>query len=320
MHILPLLILLLLIIIVCIVIIVINKKTNKNIYGGKQNETKPVIILFNGFASSPAFWNYAYNGTSKLKKLNFVEHLNNIGDVYKVEFPFFNLNYYIPHPDPKEDKKWYNIMKNYSTYNPNINFHIEDLDYKNICVKTNTDIIKKFGKNRKIIVIGHSYGGPLALLYSKLFKVHCCVVLDSAPYVLNFYKKHDNNELKKEIATYNNDIELQKLLKSLKKSTDDNKTREIGDKIFKLIEYKSSQDRIKYYDDVLHVPTIFVTSINDDTEERNIFNKQCKDHFENDPNLIEYKLFKNKPHFLWWDQKTSNYIINKIQTSLKKLN
>lgn len=311
-------ILFIIIFVVIITLIIINKNTNKIKGGYKTNNySKPVIILFNGFASSPIFWDYAYNGTSKLKKINFLKHLNNIGEVHAVELPFFNLNYYMSHPNRKENKKWKLIIKNYNAYNSNINFNIEDLDYKNICNKVHADIIKKFGKNKEVIVIGHSYGGPLALLYSKLFETKLCVVLDSAPYVLDFYKKYDNHELKKEIMKYDNNDELSKTLKLIKKSTNDENTRNLGDKIFKLIEYKSAQNRIKYYDNKLYAPTIFIISINDNMKERNIFNKKCKNHFKDDPNLIKYKLLNNITHHLWWDQKTSDYIIDKISLYLK---
>ena len=48
-----------------------------------------------------------------------------------------------------------------------------DLDYKNICEKVYIAVKEKYGKNKKYIVIGHSYGGNIALLFSKLYKNDC---------------------------------------------------------------------------------------------------------------------------------------------------
>ena len=81
--------------------------------------------------------------------------------------PFFNVNYYSTPDNKKEKVLWGKIQKKYKPYTSHINFTLDDLDYKNICQKQYDIIKNKYGDNKKYIVIGHSYGGPIALLFSK---------------------------------------------------------------------------------------------------------------------------------------------------------
>ena len=82
---------------------------------------------------------------------------------------FFNINYYST-PNNKKDKiLWGKIYEKYKPHSSNINFQLDDLDYKNICNKTYNLVKEKYGNNKKYIIIGHSYGGGIALLFSKLY-------------------------------------------------------------------------------------------------------------------------------------------------------
>ena len=44
---------------------------------------KPVIILIQGFSSSPLWWKYKDIGKSKLEKIDFLAKLGKLGDVYE---------------------------------------------------------------------------------------------------------------------------------------------------------------------------------------------------------------------------------------------
>jgi hypothetical protein len=269
---------------------------------------KPVIILFNGFSSQKLYWEYGFEGKSTLKKLDFLDNLKKIGKVYTFNQPFFNLNYYLKPNKSKESILWTKINKRYKLLGSNVNFKLEDLDYKNICEKVYNNVIEKYGK-RKYIVIGHSYGGPIALLFAKLYKSDCilCCCIDNVPYILSYYKKYDSSEDKHILKKYFDNAELKKSIKLLKTGED-----EIGD-LYKLIGYRLCQDRIKYYDSKLYVPTIIFKSQGNNVE-RDKYNLKEQKLFSTDKNLKEYKLLKNAEHYVWNDQVFSDIIINSIKT------
>lgn len=277
---------------------------------------KPIIILFNGFNTSKLFWDYAFEGKPILRKLDFLDNLKKIGKVYTFNQPFFNLNYYST-PNNKKDKiLWGKISKNYKPNTSNINFKLEDLDYKNICEKVYNNVIEKYGKNKKYIIIGHSYGVPIALLFSKLYKNDCilCCCIDNVPYVLSFYKKHMDS--KSILQKYTDNVELKKSIKIVKTYNEE----EIGD-LFKLISYRLCEDRIKYYDKKLYVPTIifkrYVDNDNAHEIERYKYNIKEQNLFKKDKNMKEYMFMKGAEHFIWNRQDYSDTIINTIKNNIK---
>ena len=158
--------------------------------------TDTVIILIHGFGSSKLWWEYAFEGTANIRKLDFLDNLKKIGNVYSFNLTWFNINYYGTPENKKEKLIWKKIYDKYKEHTSNINFKLEDLDYKNICKFIYNNVIKKYGNNKKYIVIGHSYGGPIGLLFSKLYKNKCklCVCIDNPPYHLDFYNKYDDKE------------------------------------------------------------------------------------------------------------------------------
>ncbi len=107
-----------------------------------------IIVLFNGFGSSKIFWNYAFEDKPELRKIDFLDKLKKIGKTYTFNQPFFNIGYYSTENNKKDKLLWGKIYKKYKPYSSNINFKLEDLDYKNICKKTyetvkkNMEIIK----------------------------------------------------------------------------------------------------------------------------------------------------------------------------------
>lgn len=287
------------------------------------NKDKYVIIMFNGFGSSKIFWNHAFEDNPTLRKLDFLDKLGELGKIYIFNQNFFNINYYLTPNNKKEEKIWKNIYKIYKPHSSNINFNLDDLDYKNICEKIYDKVILKYGDNKKYIVIGHSYGGGIALLFSKLYKDECvlCCCIDNPPYNMGFFKKYDEKENKKILNKYSSDDELKKSLRIIKKSKDVKKiNKEIND-IYQLIGYRSSQDRIKYYDDKLYVPTIifraFYTKPKSYEIDWNKYGMKEKKFFEKDKNLKYYIVMNDAEHFIWKNQEFSNTIVKIIKKSLK---
>ena len=296
-----------------------------NQYGGDNNNYKDeyIIVLFNGFGSSKIFWNYAFEDKPELRKIDFLDKLKKIGITYTFNQPFFNINYYSTPNNKKEKILWGKIYEKYKPHSSNINFDLDDLDYKNICKKIYEQLKEKYGKNRKYIIIGHSYGGGLALLFSKLYKNDCvlCCCIDNPPYILSLFNKYNDKDNKSILEKYQNNDELIKSLKIIKNSENiKEKNKEIDD-IYKLIVYKSSQDRIKYYDKKLYIPTIFIRAYYSKPKKYQIdWNKYSikeKKFFEKDKNMKHYIFMDEAEHFIWKNQEFSDIIIDTIKKSLK---
>ena len=290
-----------------------------------MNNDKYIIILFNGFSASKIFWNYAFEAEKpELRKIDFLDKLKKIGKTYTFNQPFFNINYYSTPNNKTEIIKKKKIFEKYKPHTSNINFSLEDLDYKNICEKTYNLVKQKYGNNKKYIVIGHSYGGMIALLFSKLYKNDCilCCCIDNPPYILSFFNKDKDNDKdnKSILEKYSNNNELKKSLKIIKNSENiKDKNKEIDD-IYKLITYKSSQDRIKYYDSKLYVPTIFFRAYYSKPKNYQIdwnkYSMKEKKFFEKDKNMKHYIFMDEAEHFIWKNQEFSDIIIETIKQLL----
>jgi len=295
---------------------------NNAMFGGvkafKHDPNKPAIILFNGFGAPKLFWEYAYEGKANLRELNFLKKLKRIGDIHTFNLPHFNINHYTRPDLPKESKVWNEINEKYKPFDPELNFTLEDLDYMNICKKVHADVQAKYGPNKKYIVIGHDYGGVLALLYAKTYKSECklCVCIDNPPYFLKFYEKYNDRQNKTYVTKINDNKKLEKLL-NLIKNGNATERAEAGEKVTHLISRLSALDRIKYFDPKLYVPTLFFKSLNTNPNEMERiwtrFNRKEKKQFASDPNLKFYKFFKDAEHAVWNNQKYSDAIIRGIK-------
>jgi hypothetical protein len=287
-----------------------------------DNKKEYITILFNGFGSSKIFWKYAFENKPLLRKIDFLDKLKNISKIYSFNLPFFNLNYY-SRPNNKKDKVlWKKIYDKYHPHSSDINFLLEDLDYKKICEKVYNSVKQKYGDNKKYIVIGHSYGGSIALLFSKLYKKECdlCCCIDNPPHVLSFYNKHNDKQDKDIIKKYPNNNALKKSINIIKNSNNIKEKNNLINDIYKLISYKSCQDRIKYYNKKLYVPTVFFRLYYSNPvsfqKDWNKYSKEEKKLFENDKNMINYIIMKDLNHFMWYDQKCSDKIIETIRQKL----
>ena len=98
------------------------------------------------------------------------------------------------------------------------------------------------------------------------------------------------------------------------------KNKEI-DNIYKLIGYKSSQDRIKYYDTRLYIPTIFFRAYYSKPKDYQIdwnkYSMKEKKLFEKDKNMKKYIIMNEAEHFIWKNQEFSDIIIETIKQILQ---
>jgi len=117
-----------------------------------------VFILFNGWGGSKNDWLYGDNGTHIPRILDFTKQLEKLGQVYLFNSIFFNIGYYET-PITKEDMRLIKINKKYKAFDSNIMFNRSDLDFKNYCKIIYNNVIKKYGSNKKYVLIGLSYGG-----------------------------------------------------------------------------------------------------------------------------------------------------------------
>ena len=284
-----------------------------------------IIILFNGYASSKKWYEYAFDPTNTepiFQKIDFLKQLKKIAKTYTFNQSFFAIDSYYKSDNKKQKIYWEKLYNEYKPFSSNINFVLEDLDYKNICNKVYNSVKNKYGNNKKYIIIGHSYGGAIGLLFSKLYKNECilCCCIDNPPHLLSFYNKQNDKINKNILEKYTDNNKLKESLSIIKNSDDQKeKNKEIKD-VFKLIWHKSCQDRIKYYDDKLYTPTIFFKAYYTSPKKNDIdVNKNCKKEqkfFKNHKNLQGYIIMNNANHYIWNNQDFSDIIIDTIKESL----
>ena len=290
-----------------------------------MEEEKYVIILFNGFGSSKLWWEYDVTpkSDSKLRSLDFLDKLKEIGDVFTFNQICFNIGYYMPDGDKKENKV-FDIYRKHGAWASNLDFILEDLDNKNICDNVYDAVKKKFGKYRKYIIIGHSYGVDLALLFSKLYSDECflCCSIDGNHNIFDELKRtHDKWNSGYKHDKYTNNNKLEKSLNIIVNSNDDDKKHDEIIDLLNFIKYKTCEYAIKYYDKTLYVPTIIFRMYITDPRGA-IFNEISKaehEMYKTDKNLKEYVYMKGASHYIWKDQEHSNKIIETIKNVLSKL-
>jgi pimeloyl-ACP methyl ester carboxylesterase len=284
---------------------------------------KPVIILFNGFGSSKKWWEYDFKDTT-LTKLNFLKELRRIGDTYTFNLTCFNINNYYTPTSTKEKKQYKKLDEKVRPHTNNLNFTLEDLDFKTICNNVYTDVIKKYGSKRKFIIIGHSYGSVLSILFSKLYASKCilCVCIDGFAYELKYIKNVVNRENKKNI----NINQLQEFLSALKNNISSKKKNITITKIYDIISYQFAQHALKYYDPVLHVKTLFFRSYASENNLKKLNgSRRNKTSYEekqslkkyNNISMFKYILLLDAPHFVWYEQEYSNIMIDNIKYMIK---
>jgi len=281
------------------------------------------IILFNGYKTSRRWYKYMNEYKSEnLKSIDFLDRIREIGEVYIVEEKYYNLSNY-----KRKSELTEKIYKKYGMYRKNIKFRLEDIDYKKICERVYKKMKNKYGKNKRYIVIGHSYGGTLALLFSKMYKEECklCCCLDNPPNIIEFLKKYDDRE-NKEVKEEYNEEKLRSELEYIRRGgKSEEKDRKI-DGIFRYTKYRLCEDRIRYYDEKIYIPTIFFRAYYNKKNacklERdwNKYSKMEEELYKNDVNLIKYKYLEDASHFIWRRQEYSEMIIREIKEIRSKKN
>lgn len=293
---------------------------------------KPVFILIHGYSSSNIWWKYKDVETSKLEKVDFLNKLYKLGDVYEHTMDFFNITYYYTVNDIKERKRMELIYKKYKPHTENIDFSIKDLSYKNICKNIHNNVIELHGQNRKYILVCHSYGSLIGLLYSKIYKKECLfnILIDNPHYYLKLFTQmfnsKDTKKEKKIIDEYlYNNKQLQIMLDKIKnKKSDENVNKEI-DMVYNLISYNDWLERIKHYDEILPIYTVIFRATYPNTKDtyKIKYNKWSSTEHKiikknnNSSDKFEYIEMPNAEHFIWYNQKYSDDIIDKIKQLIK---
>lgn len=288
---------------------------------------KPVFLLIPGFGSSEIWWEFKYDqSTNAIKHVSFLNNLKKLGHVHKITFPWFNVDYYYENPNKKQANIWKKIYAKYKPHTSNIDFTLNDLNYDNICKKLYMDIRQKYPTN-KIIPIGHSYGGPIAYTFTKMYPNECifCVILDGSPLGKKLqqeaFNKYERKHKKMIDKYFPNNDSLQLILQKIKMN--DNTNNYIK-KIYDMIGFKSTVWKINHSNNIvkLPVPTLFFRSFytefdknKSDNEFKKMWNYWSKEEAKINPNG-EYYYFLDAPHFLWENENHSNAIIKQIKYRL----
>jgi pimeloyl-ACP methyl ester carboxylesterase len=297
---------------------------------------KPVFVLFNGSRSSKTWWEYTFVGTDTLQKLDFLDRLKQLGDVYTFNQEFFNLSYYDrPELDTDEKKEqdriWATIDTKHTITESTLDFTLKDLDYGVICRKVYADVRKKYGAKRQLIPVGHSYGGLLAMLFSKMYKKECpfAVAIDNPSLTIKYFIKFDLSKHKKMADTYfrtNDDLQDSLDLIQDKSTPKKIMLKEIK-KVHDLISYKSALDKAKYFYNKykLAVPTLIFKCIYPNPKDviEKLITKGNKAEIEKLSDVngdnVRFVVCEDADHYIWKDQKFSDVIINHIATVVSKL-
>jgi hypothetical protein len=287
---------------------------------------KPVFILFNGFGSSHLWWEYDYKQNKKLKKLDFLKNIELMGDTFIFNYTFFNFNFYYK-GDNKEEKKINKMLNNkYKMFSSDIDFTLEDLDFRNICEQVYKSVIQKYGLGRKYILICHSFGCYIGALFSKLYKNDCLlnIFINNPPFIEKIIKEQINSEEgKKEKATvrkyFKTNEQLIDILSKVKKSNDPNKYIKL---LYDLVSYYSEKNKLNYFTTKMSVQTVFFKAYHTDPKEKyqKEWNKlllQEKD--KNKQSHTKYIIFLDADHYIWKNQTYSNDIIEEIINQLRRI-
>lgn len=285
-----------------------------------------VFILFNGWATSKNDWLYSDNGTHIPKKLDFIQQLEKLGQVYLFNYIFFNIEYYKT-PITKEDTRLININKKYKAFDSDITFNISDLDFKKYCKIIYNNVIKKYGSNKKYVLIGWSYGGHIALLFSELFKKNVLfnILLDNPPYCQEYLEKYSvNNKERNNVNKYTkSNNNLQNILSIIKnKKSNENVNDEI-EKVYAIISVNLMVHGLRYFNPKLAVYTIIFRAyatqkLNTVSREWNKYSVIEKDELLKNNKNIKYIICLDAPHKIYDNQEYSDNIINEIKCTLKK--
>jgi hypothetical protein len=259
-----------------------------------------LFILFPGFFGSNKFWsNKLVN--NKLVPITFLDELKKLGSVYIFEPKYYNLYYY------KKDDIYKELFES------DIYFNNQDLDIDYIC----HNLFKQFSNYKFIVPIGHSYGSIFVYKFIKLYpsKCLCSVIIDGTPLgpVSKVMEREDIKFLNIPTIT---DNELLLLEHKVKDNCSESRKQLIN-----YVDAMIGKQRIK---EVNQIPISILSFINFNTETDNKIIKQINidrikeiNYFNRFENYC-FICFKNKGHYIFWDDEASLKIISCIKEIVNK--
>jgi hypothetical protein len=280
------------------------------------------FVLFGGFGSSKQYWEYESNNEDVIKH-NFITKLNELGNVYCVSYNWFNIYKYDSRSRRRNLSK--SNIKKYNWWSKDILFNLKDLDYDVLCKKVLNEVDNLY-PNSELIVIGHSYGGLIALTFSKLYKKRCkgVLILDGSPIMskedqIDIFNSNEKKNEKMINDELNNDKKLHKMILKIKKESN---VDELIDKINSLVWYKRRLYNIEHIDGVLNTYTVFISNLSSEYNGRNIERDKEKKLIEskNKVNMYKFVYTLNVSHILWYDEMTKNVILDELKLMLNKCN
>lgn len=228
-----------------------------------SSTSKPLFILFPGFCSSVFWWQWETTAQNELKRHSFIDNLSKMGLVYACQYKFANIEYYRTTNKKFRDKVA--SMKN-PPYTSDLNFTFKDLDFKTICEQVRADIKRMYGNMKlRMIPIGHSYGGGLACMFSKMYAKECSFMLliDSVHLLKSINKEyfeiHEKKKVQRVTNHFKSNDDLQMHLKNVMIAAPSQSTK--LNLIEDLIDVRFQMNFVKYLNSKLDIPTIIFRSI-----------------------------------------------------------
>ena len=262
------------------------------------------FILFPGFGMYKYTWSLDHN----LKKINFLNELKKLGKVYAYTPLFYNINKY--HKINSKHK----MYKHQKLYGNNIKFDLDYLDVKKHCKMIYDKIREK--TDDKIVVIGHSIGSLFCYHFSKMYKDECLfsVVIDGM--LLGKQGIEDHKKYIKQYNKYKNttDCDLYDFQTKIKKDRNDKDISELFN-IVQVLLKNQIPDRITKFP----IKTVYFKNLEMDDKDKKHIKLQIEEmeNYEKNDNLFQGIYFVNKTHYLHYNKKCSDIIIEKIKCMLK---
>ena len=260
-----------------------------------------LFILFPGLGINKKIWELTHNN-KKLIKLNFLNELKKIGDVYTYTPNVYKFEYYKQY-DGKIKK-----LENEFKEKPN-DISLNQMNIRKECERIYDEVKSYKGK---FIPIGHSAGGWFAYKFTKMYKKRCekLILIESG-----YITKDDSQKLikfKTNNKNYDNitNIDLQKLTEKIIKH---NNNKELFKKLYEIIVYKYNKTMGKLNGKV-YCPTLFFENINiSDKEHNETIEKYQKELYKINGNKIQFINMINTGHFPWEIPEYSYQMIKQIK-------
>lgn len=261
-----------------------------------------LFVLFLGWATTISDWDTKSNFLTKLKKL---------GHVYVYQ----DLTHNIFHYELAD--------KNRLNYHPDINFDMDYIDPVKHLRHLHIDICKTYKniKKYKIIPVGWSIGGGMALLYSRLYPDLCyhVILLDSI-YITQKNTLISNKQTNKYLNSIKTNKQLQNYLTILKKTCN----VQILNKLDNFICEKKLYLLNKYlsHNLILSIPTTsFINIDNPAIHKWQVVNnkrrqKEANILYKHNPDTYKYITFVNASHYIFNKSLFCNKIIKYVSDNI----